>query len=259
LSVNTDRVRYFIDLMYDGTAYHGWQSQKNALSVQDVLDDALSLLLGSRTETVGSGRTDTEVHALQQIAHFDVVRPINPGKILDKLNSYLPRDIAIRRIWEVSPDNHARFDAIRRCYEYRITTVKNPFLIRKAYYFRKEVDLSVLNEVAAITETTKDFQSFSRVRTEVNHFICQVYSASWEKVDEMIIFSVCADRFLRGMVRALTGTMLDVGTGKITVDEYREIIRKKDRKSAGRSVPAHGLFLKSVRYPDKVYQKLNEL
>lgn len=245
--------------MYDGTAYHGWQSQKNALSVQDVLDEALSLLLGSRTETTGSGRTDTEVHALQQVAHFDVARPINPGRIRERLNSYLPKDIAIRRIWEVSPEKHARFDAIRRCYEYRITTIKDPFLIGKAYYFRKEVDLAVLNEVAAITRSTKDFQSFSRVRTEVNHFICRVYSAVWEKVDEMIIFSVCADRFLRGMVRALTGTMLDVGTGKITVDEYREIIRRKDRKSAGRSVPAHGLYLKSVSYPDQVYQKFNEL
>jgi tRNA pseudouridine38-40 synthase len=242
--------------MYDGSAYHGWQSQKNALSVQDVLDKTLTTLLGYPIETVGSGRTDTEVHALQQIAHFDVSRPIHTVKIKDKLNSFLPRDIAIRRIWEVAADHHARFDAIRRCYEYRITTVKDPFLIRKACYFRKEVNLDILNEAASIILTTKDFQSFSRVKTEVNHFICQVYSAVWEKVDEMIIFSICADRFLRGMVRALTGTMLDAGTGKISIENFCEIIRKKDRRSAGRSVPAHGLYLKSVRYPDQIYEKI---
>ncbi|MBR9999108.1 MAG: tRNA pseudouridine(38-40) synthase TruA [Cyclobacteriaceae bacterium] len=251
-------MRYFIDLVYDGTGYHGWQSQKNAVSVQDVLDHALSLLLGSETETVGSGRTDTGVHALQQIVHFDVFQPVHAGKLKDKLNSYLPRDIAIKNIWEVDPGIHARFDAILRCYEYRITRVKDPFLNQKAYYYRKVRDLEKMNQAAEILRTTRDFQSFSRVRTEVNHFICEVSSAIWEKVDEMIIFSICADRFLRGMVRALAGTMLDVGTGKTTISEFCEIIREKDRKSAGRSVPAHGLYLKSVRYPDHVYDKLKE-
>lgn len=251
-----DKLRYFIDLAYDGTRYHGWQSQKNAISVQDTLNEALGLLLGEAIETVGSGRTDTQVHALQQIAHFDITKRIHPEKIRDKLNSYLPRDISIQRIWEVEPSVHARFDAIRRCYEYKITTIKDPFLIQKAYYFRKKIDLDLMNQAAEILKSTHDFQSFSRVKTEVNHFICEVSSSVWEKVDEMIIFSVCADRFLRGMVRALVGTMLDIGTGKTTIPEFKQIIQKKDRKAAGRAVPSHGLYLKSVSYPDHIYNNL---
>lgn len=247
-------MRYFIDLMYDGSAYHGWQSQKNALSVQDVVEDAMEKILGLHVETVGSGRTDTGVHALQQIAHFDVSAPFDPPRIRNKLNSFLPRDIAIRKIWKVPPGSHARFDAVRRCYEYRIVTEKDPFLIQNAYYFRRPVDLDRMNEATELILTARNFQSFSRVKTEVNHFICHVFDAVWEKAGEMIIFSVCADRFLRGMVRALAGTLFDVGTGKISVDGFGEIIGKKDRKAAGRSLPAHGLYLKSVSYPDQIYE-----
>jgi tRNA pseudouridine38-40 synthase len=253
-----DRTRYFIDLAYDGTRFHGWQSQKNALSVQDTLNRALSLLLDEKVETVGSGRTDTKVHALQQVAHFDVGKKILPEKIRDKLNSFLPADIVIHHIWEVDAGRHARFDAVRRCYEYRITRVKDPFQVHKAYYFRKIIDLDLMNQAANILMNTRDFQSFSRVKTEVNHFFCEVYEAIWEKAGEMIIFSICADRFLRGMVRALVGTMMDVGTGKTGMTEFRQIIRKKDRKAAGHAVPAHGLYLKSVSYPDMIYANLTD-
>jgi len=251
-----EMARYFIDLAYDGTRYHGWQTQKNAASVQETLDQALSLILGEMVETVGSGRTDTRVHALQQVAHFDVSRKIQAEKIRDRLNSYLPGDIAIRHIWEVKPDAHARFDAVRRCYEYRISRIKDPFLVQRACYFRKEIDLEQMNEAAGILINTRNFQSFSRVKTEVNHFICEVYDAVWEKAGEMIIFSICADRFLRGMVRALVGTMLDIGTGKTGIDDLNKIILQRDRKAAGRAVPAHGLYLKSVRYPEEIYTNL---
>lgn len=242
--------------MYEGTAYHGWQIQKNALSVQQIVNEALSVILNEKIETIGSGRTDTRVHALQQIAHFDVSRGIHPDKIIEKLNSYLPRDIAVNKIWAVGSEEHARFDAISRCYEYKITRKKNPFLVHKAYYFRKKIDLRKMNQAADILKKTRDFQSFSRVKTEVNHFICEVSLAVWEKADEMLIFSICADRFLRGMVRALVGTMLDVGMGNTTMNEFNRILQKKDRKAAGRAVPAHGLYLKSVRYPDHVYGNL---
>lgn len=251
-----EKVRYFIDLAYDGTRYHGWQTQKNASSVQETLDQALCLILGETVETVGSGRTDTRVHALQQVAHFDVSRKIQAEKIRDRLNSYLPGDIAIRHIWEVKPDAHARFDAVRRCYEYRISRIKDPFLIQRAFYFRSKIDLERMNEAAGILINTRNFQSFSRVKTEVNHFICEVYDAVWEKAGEMIIFSICADRFLRGMVRALVGTMLDIGTGKTGIDDLNKIILQRDRKAAGRAVPAHGLYLKSVRYPEEIYTNL---
>ncbi len=253
-----DKVRYFIDLTYDGSGYHGWQSQKNAVSVQDTLNKALSLILGENIETVGSGRTDTQVHAIQQIAHFEVSRSVHLDKITGKLNSYLPKDIAVNMIWKVGPEVHARFDAISRCYEYKITQEKNPFLVHEAYYFRSKIDLKKMNQAAGILKDTRDFQSFSRVKTEVNHFICEVSLAVWEKVDGMIIFSICADRFLRGMVRSLAGTMLDVGTGKTSISEFNTIIQKKDRKAAGRAVPAHGLYLKSVRYPDHIYHNLKE-
>jgi tRNA pseudouridine38-40 synthase len=214
------------------------------------------MLLRENIETVGSGRTDTHVHALQQIAHFDTYGKIDPVKIKNRLNNYLSRDIAVKQIWEVESDDHARFDAIQRCYEYKITTVKNPFLIYKAYDYRKKVDLGKMNRAAKIIQTTRDFQSFSRVKTEVNHFLCHVSYAHWEKVDELIIFSVCADRFLRGMVRSLVGTMLDIGTELISLSEFKEIIREKDRRAAGRAVPANGLYLKSVRYPEHIYKKI---
>ena len=251
-------MRYLIELMYEGTAYHGWQIQKNALSVQQILNEALSLILEEKIETTGSGRTDTQVHALQQIAHFDLNRYVKPDKIIKKLNSYLPKDIAVNKIWEVGPEVHARFDAIQRCYQYKITTVKNPFLVNRAYYYRKSVDLEKMNQAAEIIKTTRDFQSFSRVKTEVNHFICRVTDSHWEKEDEMIIFSVCADRFLRGMVRTLVGTMLDIGIGKTSLAGFRKIILKKDRRAAGRAVPAFGLYLKSVRYPDHIYRTITK-
>lgn len=247
-------MRYFIDITYDGTAYHGWQIQKNALSVQQIVNESLTLILEEKINTIGSGRTDTQVHAFQQIAHFDTQKPVKTERLKDKLNSYLPKDIAVNHIRKVNSDVHARYDASLRCYEYMIIQKKDPFYVKRAYYYRRILNLDKMNSAAELLKTSNDFQSFSRVKTEVNHFKCKVKEAHWTKINELVIFSICADRFLRGMVRALVGTMLDIGTDKITISDFEKILKYRDRKKAGRAVPAYGLYLKSVTYPDHIYQ-----
>ena len=245
--------RYFIELAYKGTDYHGWQIQKNATGVQHFLNRALSLKTSRHIETVGSGRTDKGVHALQQYAHFDIDKKINEEQLAFQLNRVLPNDIVVMSIYEVKSDAHARFDAIARSYKYKINQVKDPFLINTSYYRRGDLDLKLMNRAAELLKGTQDFESFSKVKTDVNHFICTISKSEWIQKGDQINYSVTADRFLRGMVRTLVGTMLDIGIGKTSLEELKNIIASLDRKKAGRAVPAHGLFLTEVKYPSDIF------
>ncbi len=253
-------MRYFIELGYNGTKYVGWQIQPNGLAIQAVLQEALTKLLRQPTYIVGSGRTDAGVHAEQQFAHVEIAPrpadkpdPTSP-KFIHALNAMLPGDIAIRRIFPVQHDHHARFSATSRYYQYRITRHKNAFLPMLSYYFRPEVDVPLMNEAASLLRQHTDFESFSKVRTQVSHFHCQLAFAYWEVLpDDRLTFHIKANRFLYGMVRAIVGTLLDIGQGRLSLDEFNEIITAKDRRKAGRAAPASGLFLTEVAYPTEVF------
>ncbi len=246
-------MRYFIELSYNGEAYHGWQVQQNAVSVQEVLNDALSKKLREEIACTGSGRTDTGVHALMQVAHFDTKQQISSySDLRHQLNSLLPHDIAVNNIYQVKEDASARFDAVSRSYVYYIHQQKQPFLHGHSYLFTRDVGLAVMNEVCDLLIDWSDFQSFSKVHTDVYTFDCDITQAHWERQNDKVVFSVTANRFLRGMIRALVGTMLDVGTGKLSVADFKAILESRDRKKAGRAVPACGLYLCDIRYPENV-------
>lgn len=248
-------MRYFIDISYKGTNYHGWQFQKNAHSLQAEIENALSKLLGVATPIVGSGRTDAGVHAIQQIAHFDTSSPIDTELLAFKLNRFFSLDIAINSIVEVKPDAHARFDANERAYQYFIHQHKNPFKQQASYYFPRELNVEEMNKAASLLVGTHDFESFSRVKTEVNNFLCSIKEAKWQLENDSLVFHVTANRFLRGMIRALVGTLIEVGLGKLSVEDFVKVIEKRDRKAAGSAVPAMGLYLSKVAYPNSVYLK----
>ena len=242
--------RYFIQLSFKGTRYHGWQIQPNAVSVQEVVEKAISTILRQEIKATGAGRTDAGVHASFYVLHFDVLHPIdNPDKLIYRLNSFLPSDIAFQRCWKVPPEAHARFSALSRTYQYFITLKKDPFTTETECYIQNRPDVEKMNEAAKILGDYTDFTSFSRLHTDVKTNICQISKAQWKEENSRLIFTITADRFLRNMVRAVVGTLLDVGKGKTTSDEFRQIIELRDRAAAGTSAPAHGLFLVDVEYP----------
>jgi tRNA pseudouridine38-40 synthase len=241
-------LRYAIELAYNGTNFHGWQKQLNAISVQQELEEKLSLLLRNPIETLGCGRTDTGVHARQFIAHFDFIEKIDCGSICNKLNKIISNDIVCYKIWEVPISFNARFDAKWRTYEYVITPIANPFIIDYAWRFSLELDLILMNKACDILLANTNFECFSKVHTDVANFNCKVAYAKWEKKEELLIFTIKANRFLRNMVRAVVGTLIEVGLEKITLNEFRLIIDSKNRSNAGVSVPAKGLFLTKVEY-----------
>jgi tRNA pseudouridine38-40 synthase len=241
-------MRYFIELAYRGTRYHGWQIQANALSVQETFNKSLRTLLKEEVITIGSGRTDTGVHALQQFVHFDTEKTLTPDPHIYQLNALLPPDIVVKHICQVSAQAHARFDAVARKYEYRITTGKNPFLPDMCYLYTKPLDIYRMNEAASLLLRYTDFECFSLVKTDVKHFNCQIHAAYWEVSGDLLVFHIQANRFLRGMVRAIVGTLMEIGLGKLTLAGLQNIIQSKDRKQAGRSVPPGGLFLTQVHY-----------
>ncbi len=244
-------MRYFIEFSYKGTNYSGWQKQNNAISVQQKLDEALTLILRETIETVGSSRTDTGVHAEQQYAHFDTNQPVKDCEVLTyRLNSLLPFDIAVHRVFAVEDTAHSRFDANYRRYEYRIVKRKNPFLHNESHIFHKPLNIQLMNEAALLLFKYKNFESFSKMHTQVNNFLCEITEAEWFEKDGILIFSVKSNRFLRGMVRALVGTLLEVGTGKKTIADFEKIIQAQDRSKAGAQAPAEGLFLVEVGYPE---------
>ncbi len=245
-------MRYFLELSYDGTRYHGWQIQKNAITVQQVLDESLSKILRQPIATVGSGRTDTGVHALMQVAQFDAERAVS-SNLVARLNSLLPKDIAVHSCRQVKEEAHARFDATLRSYVYKINGSKSPFEEGLSYHYSRDLDMNVMERCCEVLREWTDFESFSKVHTDVHTFVCRIFEARWEHQNDQLRFYVSANRFLRGMVRAMVGTMLLAGEGKISTEEFKKILESKDRKKAGRSVPACGLYLSEVTYPKEIY------
>lgn len=246
-------MRFLFEISYNGSNYAGWQSQANATGVQTIVENALSKLLRAELKIVGSGRTDTGVHCAQQFFHVDVEKNFSKDELLHRLNSFLPRDIVINSIHEVKQNVSARYSAVERTYEYHITLVKNPFLTGLALHYFKPLNIQTMNKAAALLLGEHDFECFSKVKTDVNHFLCTIKKASWKQDKHTLIFTITANRFLRGMVRAIVGTLLDVGTEKISVSEFQKIIKSRDRKKAGTNVDPHGLYLVQVKYPKSIY------
>ncbi|MBC9797602.1 tRNA pseudouridine(38-40) synthase TruA [Sinomicrobium weinanense] len=242
-------MRYFIELSYHGKNYHGWQKQPNAPSVQETIEKGMSLLLREPVTITGAGRTDTGVHARQMFAHFNTEVKLNAEDLTYKLNSLLARDIAISRIFPVQDDAHARFDAVSRTYEYWIVQKKDPFMNDFAYNLHYPIDIDKMNRAAEALFEHSDFQCFSKSKTDVKTYLCKIEHARWEFVKGKLVFTITADRFLRNMVRAIVGTLLDVGLGKMPEENVKKIIESKNRSKAGVSVPAHGLYLTKITYP----------
>ena len=242
-------MRYFIELSYNGDNYHGWQKQTKANTVQEELNRCLSLQLGQKLDVVGAGRTDTGVHALQMFAHFDSLNEIDCDELIFKLNSCLSNDIFIHFIFPVSQDTHARFSATARTYKYVVSNKRDLFN-QNIYVFNKSIDLDKMNKACELILGEKDFSSFSKSNTDTYTNICNVSFAKWTVEKEYYIFIIRSNRFLRNMVRSLVGTILDIGVGKNEVNSISSILDKRDRRAAGDSVPAKGLFLVKIEYPD---------
>ncbi|MEN8800291.1 MAG: tRNA pseudouridine(38-40) synthase TruA [Flavobacteriaceae bacterium] len=247
-----NRLRYFVQFSYLGTAYHGWQKQPNAPTVQEVMEMCITNLLRKPIELVAAGRTDSGVHAHEMYAHFDIDMPLESETIISRLNSFLPGDIAVKQIIPVASDAHARFSALQRTYNYTIVKRKDPFSIQTAHYSKLAYDVELMNKAAELLIGLKDFECFSKSRTDVKTFMCDVRYARWEEKEGRLIFIISADRFLRNMVRAVVGTLLDVGLGKRSLKDVKTIIKNKDRRLAGASVPAKGLSLVRVQYPEEM-------
>lgn len=247
-------LRYFIQFSYFGQSYHGWQNQPNAITVQEVLEGVLSKLLRTKIEITGAGRTDSGVHAREMFGHFDCINIEDVTDLLYRINAFLPDDIAVQKIVQVKDDAHARFDALERSYEYWISPTKNPFLKDTAYYVKSSLDLHLMNQACKLLLGKQDFECFSKSKTDVKTYICDVKEAKWIMGGDKLIFKITADRFLRNMVRAIVGTLLDVGQEKYPVNNVKSILKSKDRSMAGVSVPAKGLYLTSVIYPKAIFK-----
>lgn len=252
-----EKRRYFIKMAYNGKNYHGWQVQPNAESIQGMMNHAIGLILREEVNLVGAGRTDTGVHASEFFAHFETTQNLGDDEELShlafKLNNFLPKDIAVYRIFPVGPKVHARFDATARTYKYYISRIKNPFHYDTSYYFYGELNMERMNEAARILFSYKDFTSFSKTNTQNNNNLCDLYDAKWEEENDTLVFTIRANRFLRNMVRSIVGTLLDIGQGKLEVLELHRVIQQQNRSSAGFSAPARGLFLHKIEYPDELF------
>lgn len=249
LPYKVTHLRYAIEFSYNGSAYFGYQIQPREVSVQGTLEDALSMLLGAQVKTVGAGRTDTGVHARKMVAHFDF-EPSLRQDLVTRLNRYLPADIWIERIVPVSEDFHARFDATYRRYQYLISLKKDPFLQGLSWsIYPRSLDVEAMQKGAEIVLQYSDFACFSKVGADNKTTICRIDHAFWEEKEGLLVFSICADRFLRNMVRAIVGTLVDVGLGKRKAQDLHGIIQSKSRAKASGSAPAHGLYLVDVGYP----------
>ncbi len=248
--------RYFIQLSYQGTGYHGWQIQPNAVSVQEVLEDCLSKILKQKTKLTGAGRTDSGVHADNYVAHFNCEECADDrlNSLVYHCNGILPSDIVIHSIFPVGPDDHARFSALSRTYEYHISRVKDPFRKDFEHYYRPPLDIDAMNRACEILFKHSDFTSFSKLHSDTETNNCKIYEARWDSINNgnKLVFTIRADRFLRNMVRAITGTLLQVGRARITPDDFNEIIIKKDRSASGPSAPAKGLILVNIEYPEEL-------
>lgn len=246
-------MRYFLEVSYKGTRYSGFQVQQNANTIQAEIEKAFEIFFQSKISLTGSSRTDTGVHALQNFFHFDFDTQIN-SEILYSLNAILPADIVLKNVSLVSETSHCRFDAISREYKYYIYKSKNPFLYDRAFYFPYKINIDLIKEAASIVKGYSDFTSFSKRNTQVKNFHCNIFESEWLIEQDYLVYRIKANRFLRGMVRALTATMLLIGRNKINLSQFKEIIESKDCTKASFAVPAHGLFLFRVNYHDKIIQ-----
>ena len=244
--------RYFFEIVFNGKNYHGWQIQQNAITVQQLIDQSIKILIPNLLEIniVGCGRTDKGVHAEQFFFHVDLPTISDVNKFMFKLNRILPSDISIENCFVVSNDFHARYSAVSRTYEYRIIQNKSPFLEDYSSLITQDLDLELMNTCASMLKNYQDFTSFSKVQTAVNNFNCQIMDAKWYKLEKQLVFSIKANRFLRNMVRAIVGTILIAGKKNITIEQFVEIIEAKNRSAAGPSASAKGLFLTKVEYPE---------
>ena len=249
------KTRYFIFISYKGTSYHGWQIQPNAITVQKILDEALSVILNERISTIGAGRTDAGVHATFFCAHFDTISPdlLTNENLIFRLNQFLPADISVNSLKKVVPDANARYSAISRTYKYNISRIKDPFFDNSSWYLHGNIDITSMNESCRLLFNHSDFTSFSRLHSGAKSNICKIYHAGWEESDNRLVFTIKADRFLRNMVRAIVGTIIEIGSGKMGLKEFEEIILAKDRCKAGKSAPAKGLFLVDIEYPKEIF------
>ena len=247
--------RYFMFLSFEGTNYHGWQIQPNAFTVQQTLENALSLILGEKITSIGAGRTDAGVHAAMFCIHFDSLKEDidSDKKLMFRLNEFLPSDIAVKSIRKVIPEANARFSAINRTYKYHILKTKNPFKQLWSWHINYPLNVSLMNTACNVLKEYSDFTSFSKLHSDAKTNICNISSAEWIEDDDEIIFLITANRFLRNMVRAIVGTMVNLGSGKIGIEDFRKIIETKDRCKAGKSAPAKGLFLTDINYPDNIF------
>ena len=250
--------RYFLQLSYNGTNYHGWQIQPNAVSVQGEVEKALTTILREEISVVGAGRTDTGVHASFYMLHFDSENDnLQNENLIDRVNRFLPDDIAVQQIFPVKPEAHARYSAVSRTYKYFISTVKNPFETFRSYRITQKLDVDKMNEAAKVLFEFIDFTSFARLHSDVKSNNCKIIHAEWLQKETQLIFTIKADRFLRNMVRAIVGTLIEVGKEKLSTADFKKIIEAKDRGFAGTSAPAHGLFLVDIEYPEDVFNKYN--
>ena len=248
--------RYFLVIAYKGTHYHGWQVQDNATGVQAVMNQKLSMLLGEEIYCIGCGRTDTGVHASKYFLHFDTSHKPDKKHLLNKLNIVLPYDISVLDMYEAAPTAHARHSATERTYQYLITFQKSPFLKEFATFIYYPLDINAMNEAARLLLNYVDFEALSKINADNKHHLCNIYFARWKQHGSKLVFTITANRFLRGMVRVIVGTMLQIGKGKMTIDEFKRLIESKDRRKAGAAAPAEGLYLYDIKYPQGLLKEL---
>ncbi len=245
-------MRYFLEISYNGSTFHGWQIQPNAITVQETIEDALKTLLKEEIKIVGAGRTDTGVHARHMCAHFDYKKDFGLVELKNNLNSFLNKEIYINDIYRVEDETHARFSAISREYEYYISLKKNVFNYKTTHLIQQDLNIEKMKQALLIIKDYEDFEAFSKSNTDVKTYLCNIMSCSLVKKENIIIFKIKANRFLRNMVRAIMGTILEIGLEKISLEELRTILKSKDRSKAGPSMPAHALFLTKVEYPSNI-------
>tara|TARA_B100001750_G_scaffold244667_1_gene262537 strand:+ start:1107 stop:1856 length:750 start_codon:yes stop_codon:yes gene_type:complete len=244
--------RYFLYISFNGNKYHGWQKQINSITIQHVIQDSINKFFRQKIEVVGAGRTDTGVHANEMVAHIDLAK-VNIDNFLYRLNSVLPDDIKVFKMIHVNKSAHARFDAVKRCYRYYIVTKKDPFRLGTSWLFSKELDFQIMDQACKILLKNKDFKSFEKSHSGASNSICELYDIGFQQEKDLIIFNICANRFLRNMVRSILGTLIMLGEGKINLNKFIVIINSRDRSSAGHSVPASGLFLHKISYSNSVF------
>lgn len=245
-------MRFFIELAYDGQPFHGWQKQPNAITIQEWVETCIAKIFRKPIEVVGAGRTDAGVHARQLMAHFDLDENFDPEELVYKLNRMLPHAILVHKIYQVHPEAHARFDALKREYRYYICLGKNPFKRNFACEFYHDLNVDAMNQACKYLLEHRDFECFSKVKTDVHTFNCTIETAYWKQEEDVLVFRIVADRFLRNMVRAIVGTLMEIGEGRREVSEMASILQSKNRSEAGKSIAAKGLFLHKITYPETI-------